>query len=819
MQLSNAESVHTNSAQRQFERDVYDCARNMKVSMKDAKKQITRARHICSEVDHDSNEPALGNEVPNVTRSMAAFPAYSTTAHYQDPSIHGEASSSPQPHGADESRKRELIPEGREAYSPTSSKKKKGAQHEVDKQASRSCRHISNGAEEEGSKAGADLGKMSKRNKTGADSEVVGPKGFALDPSEDDAQPVSDSEINVASTAPLDNTAASNKPYIRLASALSDADRTKRKERKKQRRIAERLAHRSTRKDPQARKTTDLSKTDLSKTGDSVRIAPKSSGAIDSTEPKSQAEAHDNLVRANERDPNDRGPSTKKSNKDKRKSKQTTAALDAELRALNAFSNEQQIDNLDKGQLNEVSKAVKDDLKDAKAEQERIREDDKAGRRKVEESIRASAEKTRKKKRVTESSPEESGKRRKTSKKKHKSSESVFPHPNDSVGVTAADEGLSSTDVGDTTKKPPTTPSKLYPNIDIEFPWSDSPLSSAPSSPTPPSPLTTRNHLHPHHHHPHPTKPPPPPLKRRPSSKVSPYFPPAPRPPRTPRAPTSCIPFPPLSSPRFGLLQETLAQTPFHLLLACIFLTKTRGSVALPLFYTLITRYPTASALAVAEIADVIAVFQNLGLQNQRGRRVVALAKAWVGDEPRRGRRWRKGRGGRDVKAWEEPIADEEVDGRVAWEVGHLPGVGRYALDSWRIFCRDRLRGVESSMGEYVSPFSEAREVDEQRGVDKKPEAIPEQLPSTEPQPPTYTPSPTSPVSHSTPQQPQPSPQEPSGEWTHVLPTDKELRAYLRWRWLRHGWEWDAVTGERRRASEEVMREAEGGGVDVEGGG
>lgn len=811
MQQSNAESVHTTSARWQFERDVYEFARNLRLSKKDAKKQITRARQICGQVDHDRNGPALGNKVPNVTELMVDSPVGTTTAHQQDLSLHGEAPLSPQPYGGDKSRKRKIRPEGPEAYSPTSSKKKKkAAGGEVDKQGIRSGRQISSGAEEEGPKAGAYSRMKGKRNNTGADSEVLGPKGFALDPSEDDSQPMSGAELNVASSAPPDSTAASNGTSFRLASALSDADRAKRKERKKQRRTGERLSQKSTRDDQHARETSGPLEP-----GNPTVIATLPSGAIDSTEPKSQAEAHENFVRANERDPNEGGLSMKKKEKDKRESKETTAALDAELRALNAFSNEQQIDNLDKGQLNGVSKAVKDDIKDAKAEQERIREDDKAGKRKVEKSIRTSAEKARRKNRVTESSLKGSERKRKRPEKKHKSSESVFPHPNDSVGVTAADEGLSSihytkpteanrqpvseegTTAGKcrkshergTPEEPPTTPTRLVLDIDIEFPWSDSPLSSAPSSPTPPSPLHPA--IPPSHHQPHtpltiPTKPPPPLLKRRPSSKVSPYFPPPPRP---PRPPTSCIPFPPLSSPRFGLLQETLSQTPFHLLLACIFLTKTRGSVALPLFYTLITRYPTPSALATADVAAVIAVFQNLGLQNQRGRRVVALAKAWVEDEPRRGRRWRRsgyprGRDGRDIKACEEPIPDEEEDSRVAWEIGHLPGVGRYALDSWRIFCRDRLRGVERGMGDYGSPFCGDQ------------------------QPPS-----------STNQQRQASPQEPSGEWTLVLPTDKELRAYLRWRWLRHGWEWDAVTGERRRASEKVIREAEGGGFDVAGGG
>jgi len=787
VQQSNAESVYTTSARRQFERDVYDFARNLKLSKKDAKKQVTRARHSCGEVEHDSNGSALGNEIPDVTNLRAASPAHSTTARHQVPSVHGEAPSSPQSIGGDESRKRKLEPEPQEAYRPEPSKKKKSAQGKVKKQGAGSGRHISNGAEEHLPKAGAGFETKGKPNETGADSDALRRKDSAIDPSGDDAQLVSDAESIPALSAPPMNTGASNGKYVRLASALPEADRLKRKERKKQRRLAERLAQKSERDKRHASETSGPLEP-----GDSTDIAALPSGPNDSTEPKSQAEAHENLLHANERDPNEGRPSTKKSKKDKRKSKEATAALDAEIKALNAYSNEQQIDNFDKGQLNEVSKAVKDDIKDAKTEHERIREDDKAGKREIEGTIRASAEKKRRKKQTAESSIEESEPKRKRSRKKHKPSDSGFPNPNDSVGMIAADEGLSSTDDRNTVKKSPTTPTKAYPDIDIEFPWSDSPLSSAPSSPTPPSPIVTAN-LHPHsqaspskcpsRRRPAPTNEPipsikleSPALKRRPSSKTSPYFPSPPRVPRPPRPPTSCIPFPPLSSPRFGLLQETLAHSPFHLLLACIFLTKTRGSVALPLFYTLITRYPTASALAAADVADVIAVFQNLGLQNQRGKRVVALAKAWVVDPPRKGRRWRRrgypGLGdGRDVKACEEPIPDEQEDSRVAWEIGHLPGVGRYALDSWRIFCRDRLRGVEMPVVEYVSPFSEARGVVE----------------------------------------------EPQGEWTHVLPTDKELRAYLRWRWLRHGWEWDPTTGERRRASEKVIMGAEGGGVVVEG--
>jgi hypothetical protein len=34
-------------------------------------------------------------------------------------------------------------------------------------------------------------------------------------------------------------------------------------------------------------------------------------------------------------------------------------------------------------------------------------------------------------------------------------------------------------------------------------------------------------------------------------------------------------------------------------------------------------------------------------------------------------------------------------------------------------------------------------------------------------------------------------------EWKRVLPEDKELRACLRWMWMREGFEWDPATGDK----------------------
>ena len=231
----------------------------------------------------------------------------------------------------------------------------------------------------------------------------------------------------------------------------------------------------------------------------------------------------------------------------------------------------------------------------------------------------------------------------------------------------------------------------------------------------------------------------------------------------------SCIPFPPLDATSFGLVQEVLAHDPFRLLVAVIFLNKTRGHVALPVFYELMERYPTPIDLAAADLDGLVDIIRCLGLQHQRAAKCINLAKAWLERPPEKGRRYRllhypKKDDGKDIKVGE--VINED-DQRVGWEIGRLPGVGAYAIDSWRIFCRDTLRGLPSGLPRVLTAEAEENELNK--------------------------------------------------EWTRVLPLDKELRAYLRWRWLRNGWEWNAITGERKRADANVMASAIQGGVIYEG--
>lgn len=256
---------------------------------------------------------------------------------------------------------------------------------------------------------------------------------------------------------------------------------------------------------------------------------------------------------------------------------------------------------------------------------------------------------------------------------------------------------------------------------------------------------------------------------RKRSTKVSPHFDNLPAQRTKPSLKVSCVPFPPLHSTSFGLVQERLSHDPFRLLVACIFLNKTRGAVALPVFYELMERYPTPADLAVAKHEDVVEIIQHLGLQNQRTKKCINLAKAWCERPPQKAKRYRllhypKQGDGKDVKPDEILGEDDE---RVAWEVGQLPGIGAYAIDSWRIFCRDELRGLQHGLPNRIDEASKGTELQK--------------------------------------------------EWARVVPMDKELRAYLRWRWLRNGWVWDPLTGEKRRANEEELEKAKEGGTICEG--
>ncbi|RGP68690.1 hypothetical protein FSPOR_5160 [Fusarium sporotrichioides] len=210
---------------------------------------------------------------------------------------------------------------------------------------------------------------------------------------------------------------------------------------------------------------------------------------------------------------------------------------------------------------------------------------------------------------------------------------------------------------------------------------------------------------------------------------------------------------PTIHAPRFGLIQETLSTNLYALLVATVLWNRTRGTQARPVFNKLISKYPTPTHLAAASFLDLAELIRPIGLYNSRAARFIAFAKAWIENPPCKTKRYRKLHypmkgDGSDVGKSE--VLDED-DERQGWEVAHLPSLGPYAIDSYRIFHRDMLRGL-------------AKDWD---GTEAKPGFEP--------------------------------------EWKRVVPLDKELRAFLRWKWLTEGWIWNPETGDKVKASAERM--------------
>ncbi|THY60123.1 DNA glycosylase [Aureobasidium pullulans] len=236
----------------------------------------------------------------------------------------------------------------------------------------------------------------------------------------------------------------------------------------------------------------------------------------------------------------------------------------------------------------------------------------------------------------------------------------------------------------------------------------------------------------------------------------------------------SAVVFPKLTAPRFGLIQERLANDPFRLLIAVTFLNKTTGRAAVPIYEQVMEKYPTPTDLAAADVSDLSEMIHSLGFQNQRARKLVKIAETWIEQPPQKGKLFRtrdypNHGNGRQLKPTE--TVDEDVNDCAevgALEIAHIYGTGAYAWDSWRIFCRDKFRGVaEGYNGEGVPGYNPSSQAKSESNFEP--------------------------------------------EWKRVVPLDKELRACLRWMWLREGWEWDPLTGNKKPATPTLMREASDG--------
>jgi len=110
----------------------------------------------------------------------------------------------------------------------------------------------------------------------------------------------------------------------------------------------------------------------------------------------------------------------------------------------------------------------------------------------------------------------------------------------------------------------------------------------------------------------------------------------------------------------------------FRVLVTCIFLNKTEAVRARPFLEAFLEEYPTPERLRGADASAIgRTYFKRLGL-NRRADWLVRMAEQLIQDPPRPGVFRRK----------------SYQNSGYACEVAHLAGVGAYASDAWRLFCR-----------------------------------------------------------------------------------------------------------------------------------
>nr|XP_018911666.1 PREDICTED: methyl-CpG-binding domain protein 4-like [Bemisia tabaci] len=112
----------------------------------------------------------------------------------------------------------------------------------------------------------------------------------------------------------------------------------------------------------------------------------------------------------------------------------------------------------------------------------------------------------------------------------------------------------------------------------------------------------------------------------------------------------------------YALIQEDLFANPWQLLIATIFLTKTRAQLAITPLLKFLDKWPTPENLLKANFDEIHEILQPLGLGALRSRTILRFTKEFL------------------EKDWRYPI--------------ELYGIGKYGNDSYRMFCVNEWRDV-----------------------------------------------------------------------------------------------------------------------------
>jgi len=118
------------------------------------------------------------------------------------------------------------------------------------------------------------------------------------------------------------------------------------------------------------------------------------------------------------------------------------------------------------------------------------------------------------------------------------------------------------------------------------------------------------------------------------------------------------------------LIQEECVDDPFKLVVATMLLNKTTGRAAIPIFRILMSQWPTPSLMCKVPVATLEHILHPLGLSNVRAKRLIDLSLMYLSNPPT-----------------PDILHKSRAKGEPPTPISHLPGVGKYAIDSYRIFC------------------------------------------------------------------------------------------------------------------------------------
>jgi len=103
------------------------------------------------------------------------------------------------------------------------------------------------------------------------------------------------------------------------------------------------------------------------------------------------------------------------------------------------------------------------------------------------------------------------------------------------------------------------------------------------------------------------------------------------------------------------LIQEEYDKEPWKIFIACVLLNRTKGKTVRPVVENLFSKWPTSESLSSAELEEVKNVIRPCGIHSRKAKIIKEIARI-------------------------------EAEGGKKLDFLNLSGIGKYAVDSYRLF-------------------------------------------------------------------------------------------------------------------------------------